>query len=166
MCVYIYIYMYICICTHICICIYIYIYMYICIYTHICIYIYIYIYVCALLLKGQQDGGQSGQSRVMQSSTFTTCHWPGQVWGRAIGHFFCRPSFPRVHKRFLSPKVCLFKGGVIIKGGRLHIHIHVLRSEFSDSRGWIPLGLACPFPVSTPRFVKRKCWKQSPDMHV
>ena len=29
-----------------------------------------------------------------------------------------------------------------------------LRSEFSDSRGWIPLGLACPFPVSTHRFVK------------
>ena len=38
---------------------------------------------------------------------------------------FCRPSFPRV-----------------------------LRSEFSDSRGWILLGLACPIPFSTPRFVK------------
>ena len=30
----------------------------------------------------------------------------------------------------------------------------VLRSEFSDSRGWIRLGLACTFPVSAPRFVK------------
>ena len=30
----------------------------------------------------------------------------------------------------------------------------VLRSEFSDSRGWISLGLACTFPVSTSRFVK------------
>ena len=36
----------------------------------------------------------------------------------------------------------------------------VLRSEFSDSHGWIPLGLACTFPVSTPRFVKpRARWR-------
>ena len=32
--------------------------------------------------------------------------------------------------------------------------LRVLRSEFSDSRGWIPLGLACTFPGSTFRFVK------------
>ena len=39
----------------------------------------------ALLPKGQEGVGQSGQSRVIQPSATATCYWPGQVWGRAKG---------------------------------------------------------------------------------
>ena len=53
------------------------------------------------------------------------CALPARCSIFSLGADFCRPSFPRV-----------------------------LRSEFSDSRGWIPFGLACPSPFSIFRFVK------------